>query len=147
MEVTLYTRTNCSLCEKAKTVLRDAGIAPTEIDVDADPELKRKYTHDVPVIAIDGVETFRHQVTPEALHVVMAGWRVADSHHLEKAFLFADFAKALAFVNRIGAIAEKQNHHPDLLLSWGKVRVMTWSHDANAITSRDYRLAAAIEQL
>ena len=75
------------------------------------------------------------------------GWRIVDGHHLEKEFRFPDFAQALAFTNKIGAVAEELNHHPDILLGWGKVRVMTWSHDAAGITGRDYKLANAIERL
>jgi 4a-hydroxytetrahydrobiopterin dehydratase len=74
-------------------------------------------------------------------------WRNVDGHHLEKEFRFPDFATALAFTNRIGAIAEELNHHPDIHLSWGRVRVETWSHDVNAITERDHALAARIDQL
>jgi len=77
----------------------------------------------------------------------MSSWRVVDDHHLEKEFRFPDFARALAFTNEIGAIAEELNHHPEIILGWGKVRVMTWSHDAGAITARDYELAERIDQL
>jgi len=74
-------------------------------------------------------------------------WRNVDGHHLEKEFRFPDFATALAFTNRIGVIAEELNHHPDIHLSWGRVRVETWSHDVGAITERDHALAARIDQL
>lgn len=76
-----------------------------------------------------------------------AGWRIADGHHLEKEFRFPDFARALAFTNAIGAAAEELGHHPDIELGWGRVRVTTWTHDAGAITAKDYALAAAIEAL
>jgi 4a-hydroxytetrahydrobiopterin dehydratase len=74
-----------------------------------------------------------------------AGWTVVDGHHLFKTYKFPDFAQALAFVNRIGAIAEAANHHPDIELSWGKVTVKTFTHDTNSITAKDYALAAAID--
>lgn len=147
MEVTLYTRVDCPLCDQAKAVLQRAGIAAKEIDIDGDPDLKRKYNDHVPVIFIDGAEAFRHRVNDEQLQAMIAGWRVIDGHHLEKEFRFPDFAGALAFVNRIAPIAEDLNHHPDVLLGWGKVKVMTWSHDAGAITSRDWKLVARIESL
>lgn len=76
-----------------------------------------------------------------------AGWRIAAGHHLEKEFRFPDFARALAFTNAIGAAAEELGHHPDIELGWGRVRVTTWTHDAGAITAKDYALAAAIEAL
>ena len=76
-----------------------------------------------------------------------AGWRIVDGHHLEKEFRFPDFAQALAFTNEIGALAEEAGHHPDLYLGWGKVRVMLRTHDAGAITAKDYALAAKIEAI
>ncbi len=147
MDVTLYTRQDCPLCDRAKDVLRKAGITSVEIDVDSDPQLKERFTNDVPVIYVDGVEAFRHRVTTDGLRAFLAGWRIVDGHHLQREFGFPDFAQALAFVNRIGEVAEAQNHHPDILLRWGKVRVMTWSHDVSAITARDYAFAAKIENL
>jgi len=70
------------------------------------------------------------------------GWRVVDGHHLEKAYAFADFVTALAFVNRVGAIAESQGHHPDLHLGWGKVRIEIWTHKIDGLTESDFVLAA-----
>jgi pterin-4a-carbinolamine dehydratase len=147
MDVMLYTRRDCSLCDRAKETLLQAGITPREIDIDTDAELREQFTNDVPVIFVDGVEAFRHRVTIEGIRALQAGWKISSAHHLEKQFKFADFAEALAFANRVGAIAEELNHHPDLLVRWGEVRVTTWSHDANAITARDYALAAKISAL
>ena len=58
----------------------------------------------------------------------------------------ADFAKALAFVNRIGAIAEDQNHHPDIKLTWGKVGVEIWTHKIDGLTESDFILAAKFDE-
>jgi len=57
-------------------------------------------------------------------------WKIVDQHHLTRTFRFPDFQQALDFVNRVGAIAEQQLHHPDLHLSWGRVDAETWTHDA-----------------
>ena len=46
-------------------------------------------------------------------------WRVVNDHHLEKDYTFKNFVEALAFTNRVGAIAEEQGHHPDIYLGWG----------------------------
>ncbi len=74
------------------------------------------------------------------------GWRaLASGLHLTVAT--ADFASALALVDRIGAIAEEQQHHPDLDLRWGRVHVVTSSHDTGGITERDVRLATAVNEL
>ena len=75
------------------------------------------------------------------------GWRVVGGHHLEKDFSFPDFATALAFVNRIGALAEQQGHHPDLYLAWGKVRLTTWTHKIDGLTESDFVLAAKADRL
>jgi len=72
-------------------------------------------------------------------------WRVVDEHHLEKEFTLPNFAQALAFTNRIGAIAESEGHHPDIYLAWGKVRVTIWTHKVDGLTRSDFVLAAKIE--
>jgi 4a-hydroxytetrahydrobiopterin dehydratase len=74
-------------------------------------------------------------------------WQVIGDHHLERAYDFPDFRSALAFVNRIGAEAEAANHHPDIYLGWGKVKLTLWTHTADGLTDRDFRLADKIEQL
>jgi 4a-hydroxytetrahydrobiopterin dehydratase len=51
------------------------------------------------------------------------------------------------FVDRLTAVAEAQNHHPDLFVAWGKVVVQLWSHDVGGVTARDFRLATALDQL
>lgn len=75
------------------------------------------------------------------------GWQVVDGHHLTKACTFPDFRTALDFVNRVGAIAEEQGHHPDLYLAWGKVEVKIWTHKIDGLTESDFILAAKIDQL
>lgn len=147
--VTLYTRRNCHLCDAAKEAIRKSGASVElhEVDVDSDAELVSRYGNDVPVILIDGVEAFRHRVDPEAFAAVARGWKIADNHHLEREFKFPDFAKALTFTNAVGAIAEEQQHHPDIFLSWGKVRVTTWTHDTGGITGKDYALVAKIDRI
>ena len=74
-------------------------------------------------------------------------WEVVKGHHLSKTFDFPDFAQALAYVNRVGAMAEEEGHHPDLLLSWGKVRVEVWTHKIDGLTESDFVLAAKAESL
>jgi 4a-hydroxytetrahydrobiopterin dehydratase len=76
-----------------------------------------------------------------------AGWRVVDEHHLELERTFPDFATALAFVNRVGALAEEEGHHPDIDLAWGKVRITLWTHKIDGLSRSDFVLAAKIDQL
>jgi 4a-hydroxytetrahydrobiopterin dehydratase len=72
-------------------------------------------------------------------------WQVIQEHHLERNFTFPDFRTALDFVNRVGAIAEAEGHHPDLYLAWGKVGVKIWTHKIDGLTESDFILAAKID--
>jgi 4a-hydroxytetrahydrobiopterin dehydratase len=74
-------------------------------------------------------------------------WKVVDDHHIERAFDFPDFRKALDFTNAVGELAEDQGHHPDIYLAWGKVRVTTWTHKIDGLTESDFILAAKIDRL
>jgi 4a-hydroxytetrahydrobiopterin dehydratase len=74
-------------------------------------------------------------------------WKVVDGHHITRHFKFPDFRQALAFVNKVGNVAEEQGHHPDILLSWGKADVTTWTHAINGLTESDFILAAKIDRL
>ena len=76
-----------------------------------------------------------------------ADWRVVDGHHLEKEYRFPDFVTALDFVNRVGGMAEEQNHHPDLFLAWGRVVVRIWTHKIDGLTESDFVFAAKAETL
>jgi 4a-hydroxytetrahydrobiopterin dehydratase len=74
-------------------------------------------------------------------------WNIAHEHQLERSFKFPDFATALAFVNRIGEIAESEGHHPDIELSWGRVGVNIFTHKVDGLTESDFILAAKIDAL
>jgi 4a-hydroxytetrahydrobiopterin dehydratase len=77
----------------------------------------------------------------------VSGWSVVDGHHLAKIYPFPDFKTALEFVNRAGAIAEQEGHHPDLSLSWGKVGVEIWTHKIDGLTESDFILAAKLDEI
>jgi len=77
----------------------------------------------------------------------LEGWEIIDNHHLTKSFTFSNFAKALEMVNSVGAIAEEENHHPDIYLAWGKVRIEIWTHAVDGLTESDFILAAKIDVL
>ena len=74
-------------------------------------------------------------------------WNVINEHHLARNYKFPDFRSALAFVNKVGEVAEEQGHHPDILLGWGKVEVTTWTHAVDGLTESDFILAAKIDRL
>jgi len=75
----------------------------------------------------------------------LQGWQVVEDHHLARSFAFPDFQTALQFVNRVGAVAEREGHHPDLHLSWGRVDVTIWTHKIGGLTESDFVLAAKID--
>jgi 4a-hydroxytetrahydrobiopterin dehydratase len=84
----------------------------------------------------------------EAMTAALGGeWTVVDGHHLEKLYRFADFRQALAFTNRVGELAEEQGHHPDIYLSWGKVRLDIWTHKIDGLHDSDFILAAKADRL
>ena len=74
-------------------------------------------------------------------------WKVVEGKKLSRAFTFPDFKTGLDFVNRVGEIAERQGHHPDVRLSWGRVEIETWTHDAGGLTEQDFLLASQIDLL
>jgi 4a-hydroxytetrahydrobiopterin dehydratase len=81
------------------------------------------------------------------LSTQVPSWEVADNHHLQCDFTFANFREALDFTNAVGELAENQGHHPDLHLSWGKVGIEIWTHKIDGLTESDFVLAAKIDRL
>ena len=74
------------------------------------------------------------------------GWTV-DGNMLKKRFKFDNFAKALEFVNHVGALAETADHHPDITFGWGYAELALTTHDRGGITDVDIALAAKIDQM
>jgi len=207
IRVTIYSRADCHLCDQARRAIEASvrrlslPVVIQEVDIDNDRELMRRYSNDVPVIAIDGEEVFQHAVDEEAFATAVRarvgrkrtaamtdrsaapspslsgmaaescvpcrggvppltheeiqplledlgnGWNVVDDHHLTKEFTFPDFATALAFTNRVGEIAEREGHHPDIQLSWGRAGITVWTHKIDGLTRSDFILAAKVEQI
>jgi len=75
------------------------------------------------------------------------GWHIVEEHHLEKTYPFRDFADALAFVNKVGEIAEKEGHHPDIHLSYGRVKIQFWTHKIDGLSESDFILAAKCDTI
>ena len=94
-----------------------------------------------------GVPALRDDKLRVLLGQLKRGWKLINQHHIEKEFLFKDFKKALDFTNKVGKLAEKEGHHPDLYLAWGKVKVTTWTHKIDGLTESDFILAAKIDLL
>jgi 4a-hydroxytetrahydrobiopterin dehydratase len=75
------------------------------------------------------------------------GWKIIGRRLLEKEFKFKDFLGALAFTNQVGKQAEKQQHHPDVYLGWGKVKLTLSTHDIGGLSEADFLLASRIDRI
>ena len=77
-------------------------------------------------------------------------WEVIEEegmNRLRRVFEFGNFAEALAFTNRVGALAEEADHHPRLVTEWGRVEVTFWSHDSGGIVAEDFQMATRVDAL
>lgn len=83
-------------------------------------------------------ETLRKE-TPE--------WQLLDAKSISRSFAFKNFAQALAFANKVGAIAEEEGHHPDLHVEWGRVTIVLSTHAIGGLSINDFILAAKIDTI
>ncbi len=77
-------------------------------------------------------------------------WEIVERDgikRLERVFTFPDFAQALSFTNRVGALAEEEGHHPALLTEWGRVTVTWWTHKIRGLHQNDFIMAAKTQSL
>lgn len=75
------------------------------------------------------------------------GWAIVDEHHLEREYKFKNFCQALDFTNRVGELAEEQGHHPDIYLTWGRVKLTIFTHKIDGLTESDFIFAAKVDRL
>jgi 4a-hydroxytetrahydrobiopterin dehydratase len=94
-----------------------------------------------PVKPLDAEAARRH------LESLRGAWRIDGEGHLTRVYSFQDFISALRFANEVGRLAESLQHHPDIALGWGYVKLAIWTHSANGLTELDFRLAEAVERL
>lgn len=95
----------------------------------------------VPPLEPEAIETLRVQV-PE--------WKVGEVDgvkRISRTYAFPDFARALSFTNAVGELAEKEQHHPDIHLAWGRVGVEVWTHKIRGLHENDFILAAKTDAL
>lgn len=80
----------------------------------------------------------------------LPAWEILEIdgvQRLTRTYEFADFAAALAFTNKVGAIAEQEGHHPEILTGWGKVTVTWWTHKIRGLHANDFIMAAKTDAL
>ncbi len=93
-----------------------------------------------------GVPSLEPAKAQELLGQLEPGWALNADGHIERMYSFNNFAEALAFVNRVGEVAESEGHHPDLYLAWGKCKVEIWTHKINGLTESDFFMAAKADR-
>lgn len=93
-----------------------------------------------------GVEPIKGQLLKD-LGKHIPEWKVVKGHHLMREFKFPNFRAALDFTNRVGDLAEREGHHPDIYLAWGKVEIKLWTHKIDGLTESDFILAAKIDRM
>ena len=93
-----------------------------------------------------GVPPLKGAELQKLLSKLGGSWQVVKEHHLEKEYAFKNFREALTFTNAVGEIAEREDHHPDIFLAWGKVKLTIWTHKIDGLTESDFVLAAKADQ-
>ncbi len=94
-----------------------------------------------------GTPPLKGQAIKDLSEQLAGDWQVVDEHHLEKEYTFDDFRQALDFTNRVGEVAEEQNHHPDIYLTYGKVKIQIWTHKIDGLTESDFIFAAKCDNV
>jgi len=95
-----------------------------------------------------GVPPMEPARVQEMLSELAEGWEsTMNKARLERTYPFKNFAGALAFANKIGEVAEREGHHPDLHIRWGACKVEIWTHKINGLSEGDFILAAKIDRI
>src|SRR6266498_2806312 len=84
------------------------------------------------------------------MHPQIPDWQIKEvdgMKRLERVFKFKNFAQALEFTNKVGAIAEEQDHHPLIVTEWGKVTIHWWTHKIGGLHKNDFIMAAKTEEI
>jgi 4a-hydroxytetrahydrobiopterin dehydratase len=94
----------------------------------------------------------KQTVTPAEMSELISNvpqWQVVEESgvkQLKRLFKFKNFVQAMAFANQVGQIAEEEDHHPKLVIEWGKVIVVWWTHEAGGLQRRDFDMAARTDR-
>ncbi len=92
----------------------------------------------MPHLMAGEIEEFKKQV-PE--------WEIVAGQEMKRRFKFKNFAEALVFVNKVGALAESEGHHPDIRFGWGYAEITTFTHAVDGLSENDFILAVKIDLL
>ncbi|HEU0294762.1 MAG TPA: 4a-hydroxytetrahydrobiopterin dehydratase [Anaerolineales bacterium] len=106
--------------------------------------------HQMKCVACQAGEPTVSQGEMYMMHPQIPDWMVKEvdgMQRLERVFKFKNFAQALEFTNKVGAIAEQENHHPLLITEWGKVTVAWWTHIIKGLHKNDFIMAAKTDEI
>jgi len=81
------------------------------------------------------------------LNELGGNWKFIEGKQIEKSYRFPNFREALAFVDRVGTLAESEGHHPDIFLSWGLVKISLWTHKIGGLSESDFVMAAKCDKI
>ncbi len=102
------------------------------------------------IVPIDSHTVALNEPEIKKLSAELGGWdriHVDGEDRLQKKFQFKDFGQALAFTNKVGALAETENHHPSILTEWGKVTITWWTHRVHGLHQNDFVMAARTDEM
>ena len=94
-----------------------------------------------------GVPPLSEEESSAFLSQIHDDWEVVENHHLTRTWSFPDFASALEFTNQLGEICEKQNHHADFEIGWGRIVSVIYTHKIDGLTESDFVLAAKFDTI
>lgn len=110
-------------------------------------KLSRDLKHKKCVPCEGGVKPLTPEEYGAFLRNEIHGWHDVEQKKIEKEFKCKNFKQALDFINKIGAIAEEEGHHPDVCFGWGYVKVTLWTHAIGGLSENDFILAAKIDEI
>jgi len=93
-----------------------------------------------------GIEPLKGDELQRLYQKLGSGWQLVDEHHLDKVYEFEGYDPAVEFTNKVADIAKEEDHHPDILLTYGKVTVKIWTHKIDGLTESDFYFAAKAEE-
>ena len=100
-------------------------------------------------VACDGGEPTLTDEQIMALEPQVPEWQIKELNgekRLERVFKFKNFAEAIAFTDKVGAAAEKEDHHPLIMTEWGKVTVQWWTHKIHGLHQNDFIMSARTDK-
>lgn len=100
-------------------------------------------------VSVKGEEATLNEEEIKEYKSQIPDWEIAEENgvkRLRRAYKFKNFREALAFTNRIGELAEEQDHHPEIITEWGKVTLSWWTHVVDGLHLNDFIMAAKSDQ-